>query len=106
LIARGALDVILESMFTTRLSEKVCLGYQDAIAKSHTLQQALGFIGEFAALRHMLITTPWIEQDGRWVIEVYDWCDCWFTNPPVMARVTAPPEFTPPKEESQASRRT
>jgi len=83
-------------MFTIRLSPGVYPGYTTVSAKTATLWQALGFIGEFTALRSMLIEAPWVWRDGQYVMDVYDWCDCWFTNPPVMAQVIAPSGFTPP----------
>jgi hypothetical protein len=83
------------SMFTVRLNQGVFTASGTLSAKAATLAQALGFIGEFAVLRSVLIEAPWVERHGRYVMDVYDWCDCWFSDPPVMAQVIAPPGFTP-----------
>jgi hypothetical protein len=86
-------------MFTIRLREGVLPGCERISAKAASLRQALDFVGEFCALQSMLMEAPWVERNGRYVMDVYDWCDCWFTDPRVLAQVIAPPGFTPPKEE-------
>jgi hypothetical protein len=41
-----------------------------------------------------VIVSAWFEREGRYVAEVFDWCDCWFTGPrPVLAGLVAPPGF-------------
>jgi hypothetical protein len=82
-------------MFTVQLSQGVYRGCATVSAKAATFRQALGFIGDLATDGAMLITGPWNERDGRYVMDVYDWCACWFSNPLVMAQVIAPPGFTP-----------
>lgn len=82
-------------MFTIKMADGVCFGIQQVTAKATTVEKALGFIGEFAEIHRLLLKTPWIQRNGRWTIDVFDWCDCWFTDPPVLAEIIAPPGFTP-----------
>ena len=91
-------------MFTVQLSQGVYRGCATVSAKAATFRQALGFIGDLATDGAMLITGPWNERDGRYVMDVYDWCACWFSNPLVMAQVIAPPApRTGPHPRSSAS---
>ncbi len=83
-------------MFTIRLQSGVVAGYEGASAEAASLPHALRFVGEFCASQHLLIEAPWVKRDGQYVMDVYDWCDCWFTGPPILAQIIAPPGFTPP----------
>jgi hypothetical protein len=83
-------------MFTVRLGPGVYLDGVSISAEAPTLEQALGFVGEFCSLKHAMLEILWQERDGRYVIDVYDWCDCWFADPPVLAQIIAPRDFTPP----------
>ena len=69
----------------------------DLFAKAETLSQALAFIGEFVEFPGAdgVVEADWIKQDDHWVLLVYDWIDTWFIDPPVFARVHAPPGFAP-----------
>ncbi len=83
-------------MFTVRLRSGVDLDGASITAEAATLHQALCFVGEFCASKHSMIETSWQERDGQYVMDVYDWCDCWFADPPVLAQIIAPPDFIPP----------
>jgi hypothetical protein len=85
-------------MFTIRLMPGIFPGYVAVTAKAPTLAQALAFVGEFSELQSLIIEAPWIERNGRYVMDVFDWCACWFSDPPVMAQVIAPSGFTPAAE--------
>lgn len=86
-------------MFTVRFAAGVCMGYGRATARSSTVQGALDFASEFAPGQCGVITSSWIQRGGRHVMEVYDWCDCWFSGPlPVLAWVIAPHGFRPPDD--------
>lgn len=78
-------------MFTVEFAERVCLGYGRATMKAATLRQALDVVDKFAPGGCGVITSDWSERDGRWIMDLYDWCDCWFAGPhPVVARIIAP----------------
>ena len=62
-------------------------------ARTTTLANALDFIGEFFDGPLFL---HWVERDGSYLVEVYDWIDLWFNDPPVRARVMTPRGFEPP----------
>ena|ERR1700677_514693 len=68
-------------------------------AKASTLYGAIGFVQRFTydglEADGMVITGVWVELDGGYVMEVFDWNDCWTTNPPPLARIKAPPGFVP-----------
>jgi hypothetical protein len=80
-------------MFETHLSKGKHLNGATVTAGATTLAGALAFIGEFYEGPLLL---SWIERDGLYVIEIYDWIDCWFDDPPVRARVITPRGFRPP----------
>jgi hypothetical protein len=61
-------------------------------ARATTFSGAIDFIGEFYQGPFL---ESWEERDGLYVLDIYDWFDLWFPDPPVRARITAPPGFTP-----------
>src|SRR5205823_1041247 len=74
------------AMFTVRLAAGVCMGYDIAVARAATARQVIEFAAAFAPGRCGVIESGWFERDGRYVAEVYDWCDCCFSGPlPVLA---------------------
>jgi hypothetical protein len=76
------------------------MGYDKATARAATVRQVLAFASEFAPGRCGVIASSWFERDGQQVMEVYDWCDCWFSGPrPVLAWIIAPGGFNPPDEQ-------
>jgi len=81
--------------FTVHFASGVCMGYGQATATATTVRHALDLVGEFAPSRCGVLPSYWIERDGRYIVEVYDWCDCWFADPPALAWVVAPPGFLP-----------
>lgn len=81
-------------MFTIELREGVYATKAMLSAKAETLDLALNFVRNFA-FRGMTIESPWQERSGGYVMDVYDWCDCWSFDPPPLARITAPPGFIP-----------
>ena len=84
-------------MFTVRLAPGVCMGFDTAVARAATARQVIEFAAAFAPGRCGVVESGWFEREGRYVAEVYDWCDCWFSGPlPVLAEVIAPPGFRPP----------
>ncbi len=86
-------------MYTVRLAPGVCMGFESAAARGATARQVIEFAAAFAPGGCGVIESGWLERDGRYVAEVYDWIDCWFTGPlPVLAVITAPAGFTPLKE--------
>ncbi|HYV38261.1 MAG TPA: hypothetical protein VE988_21440 [Gemmataceae bacterium] len=84
-------------MFTVRMAPQVCLGFDSAVARAATARQVIDFAAALAPSGFGVLESNWFERDGRYVVELYDWIDCWFTGPlPVLAVVTAPADFTPP----------
>jgi hypothetical protein len=79
--------------FEIHLSEVRRLNGGTVSASATTLANALDFIGEFYEGPLVL---SWVERDGSYLVEVYDWIDCWFNDPPVRARVMTPRDFRPP----------
>lgn len=61
-------------------------------ARATTLSGAIDFIGEFYQGPFM---ESWEERDGLYVLDICDWFDLWFPDPPVRARIIAPPGFKP-----------
>jgi hypothetical protein len=58
-----------------------------------TFAGALAFIGEFYEGPLLLSC---VQRNELNVVEVYDWIDCWFEDPPVRARIMTPCGFRPP----------
>jgi hypothetical protein len=83
------------AMFTVRLTEETRPG-ASVMARAPTLEGATGFVREYFGLDFGVIA-GWEERNGRYVMDIYDWLDCWFANPPVVARIIAPRGFTPSK---------
>ncbi len=55
-------------------------------ARAATARQVIEFAAAFAPGGCGVIESGWLERDGRYVAEVYDWIDCWFIGPlPVLA---------------------
>jgi hypothetical protein len=74
------------------------MGFESAVARAATARQAIEFAAAFVPGGCGVIDSGWFERDGRYVVEVYDMIDCWFTGPlPVLAEVEAPPGFVPPE---------
>jgi hypothetical protein len=86
-------------MFKIRFRALRCLGFDQASACAATVQQALNFVGVFAPGGCGVIGSPWAARGGRYVMDVYDWIDCCFPDPHVLAEVFAPPGFKPPGED-------
>ena len=80
--------------FEIHLSTGQHLDGATVTARASTLANALDFIGEFYEGPLFL---SWVERDGSYLVEVYDWIDCWFDDPPVRARVITPRGFRPPE---------
>jgi len=76
-------------VFTIQFAPGVCLGYSSAIAQAATLRQAVDFAAAFAPNGFGVIASSWVERGGQRLVEVYDWCDCWFADPPVLAWIIA-----------------
>ncbi len=81
------------TIFEIHLSKGEYLNGVTVSARATTLSGALDFIGEFYEGPLFL---SWIERDGLYVVEVRDWIDCSFDDPPVRARVITPHGFVPP----------
>jgi hypothetical protein len=72
------------------------MGFDKPVARAATARQVIEFAAGFAPGGCGVIESGWFERDGRYVAEVYDWCDCWFSGPlPVLAEVIAPPGLRP-----------
>jgi len=72
------------------------MGYHRAVVRAATVRKALDFLWEFAPNGFGVLPSSWTVQDGQYVMEVYDWCDCWFDGPhPVVATIVAPQGFSP-----------
>ena len=80
-------------MFVIHMSNLAHSNGATVTASATTLAGALDFFGEFYD-GPLLLT--WVEFDGLYVVDVHDWLDCWFKDPPVRARVTTPRGFRPP----------
>jgi hypothetical protein len=63
-------------------------------AKTPILKKAFSFIEEFT-IDGGLIVTPWIEREGGFMLDVWDWTECWCLDPPKLAEIIAPPGFVP-----------
>jgi hypothetical protein len=75
------------------------MGYGRAVARAATAGQVVAFAEAFAPGGCGVIVSDWFVRDGRYVAELFDWCDCWFSGPPpVLAEVVAPPGFRPPDQ--------
>lgn len=86
-------------MFTVRFAAGICLGYDHAVARAATAHQVVAFADAFAPGGCGVIVGHWFERDGRYIAEVFDWCDCWFSGPlPAIAEVVAPVGFRPPDQ--------
>ncbi len=81
-------------MFTINLRKDLYVDDANLCAKAMTLDNALGFVRTFT-VDGMTIESNWKEHDGWYVMDVYDWEDCWGANPPVLAQITAPIGFLP-----------
>ena len=80
-------------MFTIDMREDM-RGYAELSAKTETLEAALNFVRTFS-IDGAVIVSSWKEHaTGIYVMDVYDWCDCFCPDPPPMARITAPPGFS------------
>lgn len=83
-------------MFTLRFAPGVCCGYTSAIIRAATVGQLIGFADAFAEGQCGALESGWIERDGRFVSELYDWALCWYSGPiPMLAEIIAPPGFQP-----------
>ena len=82
-------------MFTVRMAPGVCMNFAHASARAATLNGALGFASSLAPNEMGIIVSSWHERDGKYVMDVFDWCNCWFPSPPVLAEVIAPDGFSP-----------
>ncbi len=83
-------------MFTIRFMPTVFLGYRLATAEAATVQQLVSLADQVAPGGCGVLDSEWAAQDGRYVINLHDWCDCWFDAPaPVLAQIIAPPDFRP-----------
>jgi hypothetical protein len=82
-------------MFTVRLTEETRPG-ASVMARAPTLEGATGFVREYCGLDFGVIP-GWEERNGLYVMDICDWLDCWFANPPVVARIITPRGFTPSK---------
>ena len=80
-------------MFEVHLGEGQHFNGATLTARTTTLANALDFIGEFYEGPLLL---AWVERDGSYSAEVYDWIDRWFDDPPVRARVITPRGHKPP----------
>jgi hypothetical protein len=78
--------------FRIHLSQGRHLNGATITAGATTLADALAFVGEFYEGPLLL---SWVERDGLYIAEVCDRIDCWFDDPPVRARVIAPPGIKP-----------
>ena len=80
------------------MAPDVCLNFTHATACAVTLEGALGFVERFAPNQIGIIAQRWQERDGKYVMEVFDWCNRWCPSPPVLAEILAPDGFTPTQE--------
>ena len=81
-------------MFTIDLRKGVFSKDATLSAKAPSLDNALSFVRTLT-IDGMIIATKWSLDSSRYVLHIYDWYDCWFTNPSAIARITAPAEFIP-----------
>jgi hypothetical protein len=83
-------------MYTVHLLKGGPSGAPAVSAQASSLEGALGFIREYCAIEFGLIEGGWEERNGRYAMEVYDWLDLWFADPPTVAEIVAPYGFVPP----------
>jgi hypothetical protein len=65
-------------------------------AQASTLESAFAFIKEFTIDGGTIAASSWAVRDGRFVLDVWDWNECFCPNPPVLAEIIAPLGFIPP----------
>jgi hypothetical protein len=80
------------------LSWKAPFGDGLLSAEATTVESALAFIDEFTIDGSTIVAPSWIEREGRYVLDVWDWSECFCVNPPKLAEIIAPPGFLPPEE--------
>ena len=80
-------------MFKIHLSKVQHLKGATLTARTATLANALEFVNEFYEGSLFL---AWVEHDGSYSAEIYDWIDCWFDDPPIRARLVTPRGYKPP----------
>jgi hypothetical protein len=85
-------------MFTINLRQELFSSSACLSAKTELLDNAIAFIRKFS-MDGMIIASNWIERDGQYVMEIFDWYDCWCTDPPALGWIVAPVGFVPRKEE-------
>jgi hypothetical protein len=81
-------------MFAIYLRRGAYLENADVRARAMNLASAIGFVRSFC-YDGIAIESNWVEFDGRYTLEVFDWLDGWFTNPQPIARITAPVGYLP-----------
>jgi hypothetical protein len=82
--------------FEVRFATGVCLGYPTAMARAATAEGLMKFAASFTEFG--TINSGWELQSGRYVVSMYDWCECWFARPPIFADIFAPTDFAPEGE--------
>jgi hypothetical protein len=85
-------------MYTIHLRRRYTSDAASVSAQASSLAGALGFVREHCAIEFGLIEGGWEEQDGRYAMDIYDWLDLWFADPPTVAEIVAPRGFVPPAE--------
>jgi hypothetical protein len=81
-------------MFTIQLREGLYSSGATLCAKAQRLDHAISFVQTFSMYR-MIIAGDWFEDGGRFVLDVFDWTECWFADPQPLGRITAPTGFRP-----------
>jgi hypothetical protein len=77
-------------MFVLRLADGT------TAATAGTLNEVLAVADRIAPNECGVIASGWVERDGSYELDVFDWAGCWCPPPhPVLARVIAPPGYHP-----------
>jgi hypothetical protein len=77
------------------LSWQAPFGDGELSAVAPTLSNAFAFIDEFTIDGGIITSSAWVECEGSYVLDVWDWTECWCTNPARLARIIAPPGSVP-----------
>jgi len=93
----SATRIPMRTTISLRFAGGVILGYEIATARATTIRGALDFASAFAIGGCVVVASTRQQREGRLVIDVYDWCACWYTGPiPILAEIIAPHGFRPP----------
>jgi hypothetical protein len=88
-------------MYTIRFATMRFKHYDSFVAQAVAFDPLFRLAEAFAPCETGVIVSKWFERNGRYVIQLFDWCECCCTSePPVWAEITAPAGFDPGDDRS------